>query len=363
MNSLKRRFVEAAVILLIVLVGLVGLEAMARLVRFATSSHPEDPPLIVKQPWGKQLLADQARLSSRHEDYVEFREDPLRSATINVDERGTRAVPGSCDPQRATFRVLLFGGSTMFGYGVPDEFTIPAYLARALAGPGRCVAVTNYGSAWWQSSQSVVQLAKALREGARPDAVVFYDGVNDVSVVIRGGRPGRIAPEAEAMLRDAFDDDIPWAKLARKSVLVRALARRLAVSVPAEPVEMGLAKQIAGLYVHNVRAVEALGREYGFSAHFFLQPFPVIAAKPRTGAESAVIERWNQQHPHELAFIHAAYEEWRKAPYLQGNRNFSDISNLFDAESAELYADTQHLLPEGNRLVAERIAREIRVQR
>jgi hypothetical protein len=41
------------------------------------------------------------------------------------------------------------------------------------------------------------------------------------------------------------------------------------------------------------------------------------------------------------------------------NPRFFDISAIFDDVSEELFVDSGHLLPEGNKIIAERMAREI----
>ena len=120
---------------------------------------------------------------------------------------------------------------------------------------------------------------------------------------------------------------------------------------------------IVRVYVHNVRIVEALAREYGFNAYFFLQPFPVIAGKVNTEMEDETIRDRALHRAGEVELILTAYDAWRNDPYLKGHQRFYDISRLFDGMTQELYLDTEHLLPEGNRLVAERMAKEIRLHR
>lgn len=149
--------------------------------------------------WGPQLLEDINNKQAspfvvQYRPFVDFRVKPYRSKTVNIDAEGIRRTPQ--DPTATTKVAFAMGGSTMFGSGVPDEGTIPAYLARRLPG----YRVVNYGSGWWTSSQSVVQLIVALHEGKRPNLVIFYDGINDTEVVTYGGGPGRISPFIEQQL-------------------------------------------------------------------------------------------------------------------------------------------------------------------
>ena len=374
MDTFRRIAVQACVIFVLVLALLAGLEAAARIAKFVKSQfNSAGNRILLKQQWGKQLAVDQGHLEWRYENYVGYREQAVRSSTTNVDGKGRRAVPGNCrDSSTAPSLILLFGGSTMFGYGVPDQFTVPAYLASALDRSGRCVEILNYGAGWWQSSQSVIQLLIALREGVRPSAVVFYDGINDVDVVAFGGAPGGMPPDADELLGSAFEDEAGWKNILRNSVFFRVTARLLSGGrgKSAENAfvndRKGFQEAAAGIvqvYVHNVRAVEALAREYGFDAYFFLQPFPVISGKTNTLLENEAFRERARYREGEAELIRAAYDAWRNDPFLRRDRRFHDISRIFDGMTQELYVDTEHLLPEGNRLVAEKMANEIRLNR
>jgi hypothetical protein len=91
-------------------------------------------------------------------------------------------------PANADRRVLLFGGSTVFGQEVPDEATLASCLQRALtrqAGPR--FRVENYGTPAMIARQQTARLVETpLRAG---DVVVFYDGVNDVFYPVYNGNP------------------------------------------------------------------------------------------------------------------------------------------------------------------------------
>ena len=228
MNSLRKHLIDACIIVTVTLVALVALEYAARL---ASAAHgmlaQQENPVLARQPWGRQYQDDQSRLAYGYTDYVGFRELKLSSPTINVDEDRRRIVPGSCARDGRT-TIWAFGGSTMFGYGTPDDGTIPAHLARILNAKGRCTQVINFGSGYWQSSQGVVQLTRALAQGSRPDIVVFYDGINDTSVVLDGSKPGDIDTMADPFLENAFAyRPAILRQISLESVLVRILRNRI----------------------------------------------------------------------------------------------------------------------------------------
>ena len=368
MNSLRKHLIDACIIVTVTLVALVALEYAARL---ASAAHgmlaQQENPVLARQPWGRQYQDDQSRLAYGYTDYVGFRELKLSSPTINVDEDRRRIVPGSCARDGRT-TIWAFGGSTMFGYGTPDDGTIPAHLARILNAKGRCTQVINFGSGYWQSSQGVVQLTRALAQGSRPDIVVFYDGINDTSVVLDGSKPGDIDTMADPFLETAFAyRPAILRQFSLESVLVRILRNRIwnpiaGVAPLDRKTKLAGAAPAAGatanVYAENLRMLEALARQYSFNAYFFLQPQLLISGKPPTDAERAVRDadaHWRE----ETLLYRDFYAAYRSHVYLASNPRFFDISRIFEGMSEEIFSDPEHLLPEGNRIVAERIAREI----
>ena len=99
--------------------------------------------------------------------------------------------------QPSTFqnRIYLFGGSTLFGQEVPDEFTVASYLQKKINEtlPDR-FRVENWGVPSVMAEQQVVTLQSLRLEPG--DKVIFFDGDNDMTYGIyylmpTGWRPGR----------------------------------------------------------------------------------------------------------------------------------------------------------------------------
>ena len=228
LNAVKNKLVDACIIVTVTVAMLLALELAARLLNYARVVHGRnDSPTVQKQEWGKQHLEDGEAIAWRYVPYVEFREKAYVSLTINLDSKGRRLVPGSCEKAHA-ITIWTFGGSTMVGYGAPDQFTIPAYLAVIFNRDGQCIRLVNYGAGGWQSTQSRIQLTQSLARGGRPDSVIFYDGINDVDILTLGRRPGGIAREAETLMAQAFDEHLGLpSQIARHSTLIRILMNRV----------------------------------------------------------------------------------------------------------------------------------------
>ena len=63
---------------------------------------------------------------------------------------------------------MVFGGSTLFGYGSNDQNTIPS-LYNQITGK----KVLNFGDTGWHSRQSLNQLLNVIGDGYIPSKLFF----------------------------------------------------------------------------------------------------------------------------------------------------------------------------------------------
>ena len=103
--------------------------------------------------------------------------------TENTDCEGFRLVNGlrhtTDQPTNYRNEIHIFGGSTTWGTGSSDPYTIPSILQRLINQkyPGK-YKVFNHGFSTVVAKQELVELKDTkLRSG---DIVIFYDGGNDV---------------------------------------------------------------------------------------------------------------------------------------------------------------------------------------
>ena len=117
-------------------------------------------------------------------DFTHFAERPFQGEYVNVTAAGYRksADQGPWPPQDDAVNVFVFGGSTTFGYGLPDEQTLASCLQASLQRySARPVRVYNFGVGWYFSTQERLLLEKLLVQGHVPDIAVFVDGLNDTT--------------------------------------------------------------------------------------------------------------------------------------------------------------------------------------
>ena len=214
------------------------------------------------------------------------------SGYLNVDAHGQRAsaVPSSDHAGQPPFEIWAFGGSTLFGWGVSDSYTVPSQLQAALQDrmSQRQVRVSNYGVPWYNSSHEVVLFATELRRASRaPDAVVFLDGLNDLIHRIHYRTDSPLHRQLEQAWERRLDDLFappPWVRLTPSFPLFRAALAfgspssstlgGLPGAEPAQDLEV-MIRQAAKDYLTNRRVATAISREFGITPYFMLQPVPM----------------------------------------------------------------------------------------
>jgi len=94
---------------------------------------------------------------------------------------GYRGPLVSIEKPPGTYRIVLLGGSTTFGYGVNDDETIDAHMRRLLSNRfrGGCFEVVNLALGGYDSYQDYERM-RVDGTRLRPDLVVINSGINDV---------------------------------------------------------------------------------------------------------------------------------------------------------------------------------------
>ena len=346
---------------------------------FFKPQHPEAAVLARGyggKTWPVDYYRDEARMRDRWHSYVYFRHAPFRSPFINIDPDGLRF---TWDDAAARARIggnvrliYVFGGSTAWGVAARDDGTIPSLLARDLVGRGWNVRVKNFAEIGYVSTQEVVALLRCLQAGERPDLVVFYDGVNDVSAALQDGRAG--VPENEDNRRREFNSTQHPGRLVnalgysliRDSALFRlagSLQSRLRGADPGLAVKLAtldvdararLADDVLTTYAANLRLVEALASAYKFEAEFYWQP--VIFTKPRLDPyEASEARKYEPLRP----FMLDVYGDLPQRLDLVSNPRFHDLSRVLDDSDALYFVDFCHVTEAADARIASRIADDL----
>jgi len=168
---------------------------------------PSDPAVIYPgASWAPELFDEMEAVDVVWSPYCYWRSTPLDLRYFHVDANGLRRTwsggaprVSGVNPRR--HRVLMFGGSTMFGIDARDDYTIPSLFAKDLQHADLDnVEVINYGQVGYVSTQEVISFLLALRDDPRPDLVVFYDGFNDAGAAYEQQQAGITVDEKHRAL-------------------------------------------------------------------------------------------------------------------------------------------------------------------
>jgi hypothetical protein len=195
---------------------------------------------------------------------------------VNESQHGFRfnARQAPWPPVGEAFNVFVFGGSTAFGWLLPDRDTIVSQL-QDLAGATGCkrpIAVYNFGQPAYMSTQEALFFQSLVTAGTAPDLAVFLDGLNEFYF------RGEMAFTRE--LQEMMDGSHTYHRLgALIDLPMYQLARNLRKNLPppAPPAlspaeeEKGFRKIIAQ-WMRNKQFIETIGRTNGIATAFVWQP-------------------------------------------------------------------------------------------
>jgi hypothetical protein len=324
------------------------------------------------QDWAERYWYEH-RLSSkeRYYPYVGWRRAPFKGKFIEIDQNGIRLTPGA-DCSAGSFKLFVFGESSMWGTGSPDWDTIPANLQKGLEklrqGP---VCVMNFAESAYVSTQDVIMLLLQLRSGNVPDLVLFYSIGGDIPAAYQSGRAGvpanldQIAAKFEG--RPEPFTFVDWLRSTDAYSLIDQLTGKLTVAKPQqkEPTpgklttDKSMTLDIANLsdrivqnYLGNYEIVSALAQKYGFKYFFFVPPLVALGNKPLTPEEQEMKHMMESEVGLYKLFT-AVYQtiERESSKY----QNLYSMVHIFDRCDSLLWIDGGHVTPIGNQLIAERM--------
>lgn len=304
--------------------------------------RPDAPPAL-----NRQIAAESWEANTfAYEPWLQFKAADFTSEYVNVNGFERKSSPSTfVNPSSPdTLEVLFLGGSTMYGYNMADNETIPSCFLRLYEKKypqGQTLRVRNYGIPHYYSKQELLLLSKQVFEGKRPDIVVFLDGLTDFypSRMLYYDRPyfsyamqqvfdGKIFQNANASIIDTSDQlyiDPP--------------------SVPAEKYYDALLEK----YLNNIRQASRLSERTGINAYFFCQPVPFYNYPNRDKDPVCNKER------------HARFDHIY--PLLEKEAdsipNLVFLGNMLESENGLPFIDEVHYSPSFSESIAEKILLKI----
>lgn len=317
---------------------------------------------LLGETWGRPVAFNPFTL---------FRERPFKGTYVNVHEAGFRytkdQAPWPPLPQNVT--IFVFGGSTTFGYGVADWQTVPSAIQEALRQKfGPTVAVYNFGTNSFYSSQERAYYHALLSDGFKPNVAVFIDGLNEFFYIEN-------VPKYAAQLSDMLDIIVAqkpapsaWVEAGKQLPLVQLfqMAGRKKDHVLAhedfDPNRLSerdvayfnrpeIINKVLSTYLMNKQLVEGTNEKLGIKSLFVWQPVP---------SYNFDLKRHLFPKDCKKMFSAFGYPKMREF-YQRGDlgSNFLWAADLQTTAPDPIYLDMVHYTPQFSRVLGETIARSL----
>jgi hypothetical protein len=348
----------------------------------------------------RQIIYDQPELTVAYEPFAEFRSTAIATTTLNIHQAGFRLVGAEQGPwplEDKAVNIFVFGGSTTVGSGVDDDRTIPAALQSILRERGRSgeatVNVYNFGVGAFFSSQEVTYFQNQLRYGHIPDMVVFVDGLNDfhywdgdpstakisrhmlhlVQTMSRQmGREQGVSWHVVELLKS-----LPLVKLAQDVAATSALKLSreerpdrgsflidsAAAAAPADDIYAAIysdgldvtdprrIRAVMTRYLVNKKIAQGVADQLDITAIFAWQPVPLYKYKLVLHPFAIADDHRRIRYGYPAMAQHVATHDM--------GANFAWCADIAESAEHAIYVDQVHYTMEGNRMVADCIARTI----
>jgi hypothetical protein len=312
-----------------------------------------------------------------------------------TDEHGFSAdvddPPVTLEKPTDVYRVIILGGSTVMGDGSPRPSQNLVGMMRAAARDrgmtttdGRRVEFINAGVDGYNSAQEYLYFVSDLVR-LKPDLVIVYDGWNDSymwndSYIMKNKSPFRTGSHQEGTRRIkqsfSFSGSALLAMANLKYSLTEGNFRLGMIELPwrvlpgpasnddvSRSASDSFDSDLIEFYLENRRAFVALADDQ-LAVAVFLQP--LVGTDDRALSDHERASWW---------FPELDWELGNRIPFYQGARRvladlkersrgrrqvcITDLSDSFKGVTEPVYADTGHLLPTGNRIVASRMLDEL----
>jgi len=297
-------------------------------------------------PAASEFWSEQAQTSVRWSPYTYWVLAEFDGEFINIGADGLRFTPDYGGENE----IFVFGGSTVWGEGARDEYTIPGQIARLLNENDNPQQIVNYGQTGYVSSQDLIWFQRQLTRGNVPDVAIFYQGFNDVLSSWGAGYVG-VTLQEDMRLNDS---EAGRRLRAGQPVLQLPGLSLNSYDMSEAGVIEATPESIADFWLANVEMTQAMADAYDVDVLFVWQP-AIIFKDTLSESEQAIYQRTDEERP-------GIFDLYREVDAIVQERvesgeydNIIILSELFADNSEPIFHDLVHITEIGNGIVAEAI--------
>ena len=284
----------------------------------------------------------QENIPNQHNEYV------------NINSFGFRGVEISKEKPENVYRIIMLGGSTLFGYGASsDETTIPGFLQKKFETTDSDfkVEVINAGSSGAYSKTETLYVKHKLLD-FDPDLIIVYDGWNDsripyTSHIGERGLAGQLYDSVN-YLQSIFT-------YYKTPIVIREIGRDLISAEEdtiATRIDANLDKKVI-LWKERWNESCLLAQKNDIKTLITIQPMLGTGDRIVTKSEkstSGLLQNDFMQLP-----LYQLQKFVDVLPELTNCTNTADLTHVFDGHNEPIFLDLGHVGEQGSMLISEKI--------
>ena len=316
-----------------------------------------DPPrsqldVYLPHSWALNHFKEFSEMETTYTSYLGYKRKPFKGSTINIDEKGVR---NTLNQGIGNEKVFFYGGSTIWGTGVPDSLTIPSIFNKF---SDFKYNVTNYGESGYHSFLEYLKyLIHIQKDKLSPDIVIFYDGVNEFNFLEKGNDYIYSNP-VESMYKTSFDLTSSIKNQTNnlleyfKGIFFNPLSKVISRLSKKSEIDIeyninrseNIIKDAADNSIQNWVLSKNLSERNNIKPYFILQP------NLHTSIYNDKYIPLNKDRDS----VYKKYYYYLKEGLKKQNFEFYDLIDIFENEN-DIYIDYCHLTPKGNKIISKKI--------
>jgi|LWDU01.1.fsa_nt_gi lysophospholipase L1-like esterase len=280
--------------------------------------------------------------------------------TVNINNDGFRGAEINESKTNNDYRIIVIGGSTVFGAGVgTDNNTFPYELNNKFKEKFNNVEVINAGISSLTSFEELYHFKEKLIQ-LEPNLVIIYDGWNDVGYK-RTNEPEILNTDENKLQLKDFQKYLRTPVVLYRYVLLPILDLQSSSNLDPNNTptvnkldlyDPQISNSVASLWYKHMNEFCQISKENQIQSVIILQPTLNHGTKPLTNYErSNYVKNIYFEKTFELLI--------QKSKDLNDCSMVSDFSNVFIDVTRGVYLDQGHLNPFGNKIIAEKIYEKI----
>jgi hypothetical protein len=280
---------------------------------------------------------------------------------VRTNLLGFRDSEVSFEKPKDEFRIVLVGGSTVFGWGVNESETIPAFLQKKVSAHSeKNIRVINAGVPWYASWHEAALIFFKIME-MQPDWIISVDALNDTA---QGTAPtwepvshGYLDPPTKLAFQKLHSDVSQRSFVSDLLSVSQTYTYFSAKLKSREALARGVYHpELWDQYVRLKEQINTMAQAKGIRFTTFFQPV-IVEGKKLTPLEMRNNET-NMRIPEFAEVFRKTYLEGESRALGDSNIRVISLKNAFKNMEETIYLDGQHYNAQGNQILADEICQQ-----